>query len=114
MDLSFDVQKKNNHIVLAITGEIDLYSVKQLKEQVSDTIEQEREAHIIMDLNNVKYIDSTGLGILIGIKRRCAEKAGELVLVFDSDRISNLFNITGLHNVFAIFKSMDEAAAKFQ
>jgi len=114
MDLSFDNQKKDNHIVLAITGEIDLYSVKQLKEHVSQVIEQEREARIIMDLNNVKYIDSTGLGILIGIKRRCAEKAGELVLVFESDRISNLFNITGLHNVFAIYKTVDEAAAKFK
>ena len=34
--------------------------------------------------------------------------------MFDSDRISNLFNITGLHNVFAIYKTMDEAASKFK
>jgi anti-sigma B factor antagonist len=114
MDLSFEISKKDNHIVMAVTGEIDLYSVKQLKESVTQVIEQEREARIIMDLNNVKYIDSTGLGILIGIKRRCAEKAGELSLVFDSERIANLFNITGLHNVFAIYKTLDEAAAKFQ
>jgi anti-sigma B factor antagonist len=114
MDLDFDVKKTGGNVVMAIKGEIDLYSVKQLKENVANVMEDEKQAKIIMDLEQVKYIDSTGLGILIGIRRRCMEKGGELVLVFNSDRIKNLFTITGLQNVFTICKSLDEAAQKLK
>ena len=114
MDLDIDVRKQDNFTVIAVKGEIDLYSVKQLKEKVAFEIDDGRQARIVMDLNDVKYIDSTGLGILIGIKRRCSEKNGELLLVFESERITNLFNITGLQNVFSIFKTVDEAGKSFQ
>jgi anti-sigma B factor antagonist len=113
MDLDIDIRKLENCILITVNGEIDLYSVKQLKERITYEIEDHKPPKFVMDLNSVRYIDSTGLGILIGIKRRCAEKGGELLLVFDSERITNLFNITGLHNVFSIYKSVDEASGKF-
>lgn len=113
MDLDIDVRNLENCILITVNGEIDLYSVKQLKERITYEIDDHKPPKFVMDLNSVRYIDSTGLGILIGIKRRCSEKGGELLLVFDSERITNLFNITGLHNVFTILATVDEAAGKF-
>ena len=114
MDLNISIRRKEKYAIVEITGEIDLYNVKQLKEQVAQEMEDNDQHHLIMDLGKVKYIDSTGLGIIIGIKRRCVESNGELALVFDSQRITTLFTITGLHNVFTIYKTMEEAEAKFR
>lgn len=115
MDLLFDVKPEENYILLKVHGEIDLYNAKQLKDQVADASDDiDGPVNLILDLQDVKYIDSTGLGILIGIKRRCAEKEHHLVLLLDSQRIMNLFKITGLNNIFPIAESIEEAKTKFK
>ena len=114
MDLDFEIRTEPKYTVVEVKGEIDLYSVKLLKEKVSIILEGKKVSNLLMDLTQVNYIDSTGLGILIGIKRRCTEKGGRMTLVSGSERITNLFSITGLNKVFTICKTVQEAAADFQ
>jgi len=113
MDLLLDIIQEEKYVHVGVKGEIDLYSVKQLKEQVTDLIERKKACNLLLDLTGVNYIDSTGLGILIGIKRRCTERGGKVFLVSSSDRITNLFSITGLNKIFTIFKTVEEAVPNF-
>jgi len=64
---------------------------------------------IVLDLTRVEYIDSTGLGSLIGAQRRAQERNGCLRLVVKEGPLSRLFNITGLVRVFGIYPSVDDA-----
>jgi anti-sigma B factor antagonist len=109
MDLRLEYQKEKDYTFVTVHGEIDLYNAKQLKENVSLAADRSESANLILDIMDVDYIDSTGLGILIGIKRRTTENNGKLVLVLRSERISKLFAITGLSNIFTIAKSADDA-----
>lgn len=111
MDLEFNVTTEENCSRVAVTGEIDLYSVKLLKEKITILLDGRKVTNLLLDLTGVNYIDSTGLGILIGIKRRCTEKGGRMILVSGSDRITNLFSITGLNKIFTICKTVEEAVA---
>ncbi len=112
MDLMIDVKKEKGYTLISVNGEIDLYNAKELKDRVGYVCDDSPDGgDLIIDFKDVDYIDSTGLGIMIGIKRRIAESNGGLVLVLHSDRINKLFDITGLKNIFTITRSVDDAVA---
>ena len=115
MDLKIAQKNKDSYVVLTVKGEIDLYNARQLKEKINDVMEDNVDTQdILVDIRDVAYIDSTGLGILIGIKRRVTEGKGKLVLVLSSERILKLFSITGLNNIFTIAGDMDAAIARLK
>lgn len=109
MDLKLEIRKEERYWHIIVHGEIDLYNANELKEKVNSATDRAETGNLIIDLKDVDYIDSTGLGILIGIKRRCTEKNGNLVLVLYSDRINKLFEITGLNKIFSIARNPEDA-----
>jgi anti-sigma B factor antagonist len=94
--------------VLRIAGEIDLYSAPQLRECVIQLLAG-GVRHIVADLREVDFLDSTGLGALVGSLRRLRERDGSLKLVAGPGRIPQLFQLTGLVRVFAVYQSVPEA-----
>jgi anti-sigma B factor antagonist len=101
--------------VVAVTGEIDLFTAPQFKERMSAPIEAGR-SHLIVDLSGTTFIDSSSLGVLIGAHRRLKLRGGSLVVVCDNEAITKTFKITGLDGVFTLAPTMaaalpDESAA---
>ena len=94
--------------VLRIGGEVDVYTAPQLRERVIDLLAH-RVRHIVADLREVDFLDSTGLGALVGSLRRLREQEGSLTLVTDTDRILQIFRLTGLAHAFAIRASIPQA-----
>src|SRR6476620_4551997 len=85
--------------VVAVAGEIDLFTAPEFKQRVSAPIDEGR-THVIVDLTETTFIDSSSLGVLIGAHRRLRRLEGALV---------KTFRITGLDGVFTIVNSLDEA-----
>jgi anti-sigma B factor antagonist len=96
--------------VLHVRGEVDMYTAPQLREHVIDLLTTGTR-HIIADLREVDFLDSTGLGALVGSLKRLREQGGSLKLVTGTDRIRQLFRLTGLVRVFAVHTSIPEATA---
>ncbi len=97
--------------VLEIEGEVDVYTAPQLKQDIVQIAERGVK-HLIINLSKVEYLDSTGLGVLIGGLKRLREGEGNLVLVGPGMRILRIFEITGLDKIFDIYPTEEEAAAK--
>jgi anti-sigma B factor antagonist len=94
--------------VVAVTGEIDLFTAPEFKQRVSAPIDAGR-SNVIVDLTATTFIDSSSLGVLIGAHRRLKLRGGSLVVVCDNDAIVKTFRITGLDGVFTLVKSLDDA-----
>lgn len=94
--------------VLQITGEVDVYTAPQLRERVVELIGS-GFIHLIADLRDVEFLDSTGIGALVGSLRRVRVHDGSLMLVTDSPRILEIFKITGLNHAFAMYPAISEA-----
>jgi anti-sigma B factor antagonist len=94
--------------VLRVAGEVDVYSAPQLRERVIQLLADDIP-HIIADLREVDFLDSTGLGALVGSLKRLREQDGSLKLVTGAGRIPQLFRLTGLVRVFALHQSVPEA-----
>lgn len=110
MDLGLDVQEREGYAVLRVRGEVDVYTAPKFRERLIELVSEGRH-RIIVDLEGVDFLDSTGLGVLVGGLKRLRSHDGDLLLVCTQSRILKVFEITGLTKVFAIFDSVDDAIA---
>ena len=99
------------YTVLAVKGEVDVYSAPRLREKLVELVSQGHR-HIVVDLESVDFLDSTGLGVLVGGLKRLRSHEGDLTLVCTQARILKVFEITGLTTVFRIAGSVDEATSE--
>jgi len=96
--------------VIAVTGEIDLFTAPELKAAIADAIEQGR-IRLVIDLTDTSFLDSTALGVLIGAIKRLRGRRGRLTIVNVDDNIAKTFEITGLDQIFTIKPTREGAIA---
>jgi len=110
VDLSLSTRTEGDRTVIAVGGEIDVYTAPKLREHLIDLVSG-GSYHLIVDIEGVDFLDSTGLGVLVGGLKRVRHHEGSLQLVCTQDRILKIFRITGLTKVFPIYATVDEALA---
>jgi len=93
-----------------VAGEIDVYTAPQLREQLVELVDSGRY-DLVIDMERVEFLDSTGLGVLVGGLKRVRAHDGSLRLVCTQERILKIFRITGLTKVFPIHDSVADAVA---
>ena len=111
MAMDFSIEDRaiddKTHVV-AVAGEIDIFTAPAFKQHVSAPIDAGR-SRLIVDLTAATFIDSSSLGVLIGAHRRLKRRGGTMAVVCDSDAIVKTFRITGLDGVFRLVRTLDEA-----
>jgi anti-sigma B factor antagonist len=110
MELSLSARDAEGYLILDVAGEIDVYTAPQLRERLIALIEGGAR-HVIVNLDRVEFLDSTGLGVLVGALKRLRGVEGELILACGQERLLKIFRITGLDRVFTMFGSVDAAMA---
>jgi anti-sigma B factor antagonist len=107
--LTEDSLDSDRHVV-AVRGEIDLFTAPDLKATLVAAIDSGK-SRIVVDLTDTTFLDSTALGVLIGVVKRLRARDGVLTLVNVDPNIAKTFEITGLDQIFVISASRDEAVA---
>ena len=108
MDLSLSTRTEGDRTVVTVGGEIDVYTAPKLREQLIDLVSS-GNYHLVVDMENVDFLDSTGLGVLVGGLKKVRAHEGSMELICSQDRLLKIFRITGLAKVFTIHES--ESAA---
>ena len=111
MHLPIDVERRDGYTILRPLGEIDFATGPQLKEAITEALVA-GQVNLVIDLLAVDFIESTGLGALIGGRRRAHALKGSLRLVCTEEQMLKIFRITGLDKVFAIYDSVQHATAQ--
>jgi anti-sigma B factor antagonist len=112
--MNFDIKTEplsEHAYVVSVAGEVDLYVAPELKQQLLDVVGR-GATHVIVDLTDTTFVDSTTLGVLIGIVRRLRANDGQLSVVCSDRNVAKTFELTGLDRVLAIHPTRDEAVAK--
>ena len=110
--MNFDIKTEqvDGAYVIALAGEVDLYTAPEFKQQLLDVIAKGGK-EVIVDFSDTTFIDSTTLGVLVGGVKRLRTNDGQLSLVCSDRNITKIFEITGLDRVFTIYGTRDEATA---
>ncbi|WP_251518302.1 MULTISPECIES: anti-sigma factor antagonist [Staphylococcus] len=101
MKLNIETERHDTHYNVKVAGELDVYTVPEL-EEVLVPMRQEGTHDIYVNLENVSYLDSTGLGLFVGTLKALNQHDKELYILGVSDRISRLFDITGLKDLMHV------------
>ena len=110
MDLSLTTREADGKTVVAVAGEIDVYTAPKLRDKITELVAA-GSYDIVVDMQQVEFLDSTGLGVLVGGLKKVRAHDGSLRLVCNQDRLLKIFRITGLAKVFVIHETADEALA---
>lgn len=108
VDLSLETRQVKGHTIVAVAGEIDVYTAPRLRDRISELVASDNY-HLIIDLEQVDFLDSTGLGVLVGGLKKVRAHDGTMELICNQERLLKIFRITGLAKVFVIHES-EEAA----
>jgi anti-sigma B factor antagonist len=107
-DLSIHVYVHGAMSVFELTGSLDIATSPTVRASLVEA--SERGDHkLIVDLTKVDFLDSTGLGAIIGAQRRAKEFGGDVRLVVKEGQILRLLRITGLLKVLSVYASLDDA-----
>ena len=109
--LEIEIKVEDGRYVVIPRGEVDLVTQAQLKEAINELVVG-GNVDIIVDLDETTFLDSTGLGALIGARRKTHAFMGSFAIVCTQERMLKLFRITSLDKVFAICDSRAEALAR--
>jgi anti-sigma B factor antagonist len=111
MDLRISTRTVEGVPIIDLSGEVDAYTCSAFRDMMIEVIEQ-GHPNIVVSMAEVEYIDSSGLGTLVGGLKRSSEKGGKIAVVCNSHQIRKVFEITGLEKVFPVFEDETEAVRK--
>ena len=110
MELALTARTEGDFEVIEVGGEIDVYTAPRLRESIVTAVDA-GHTRLIIDVRKVDFLDSTGLGVLVGGLKRVRSHDGSLHLVCTQEKILKVFRITGLTKVFPIHASLGDALA---
>lgn len=111
MDLNIQTSKQGEFSIISVEGEVDVFTAPKLREQLIGLVDR-GEYKIVVDLEQVEFLDSTGLGVLVAGLKRVKTQSGLLAIACTKEKILKIFRVTGLTKVFPIYDSVDEAISK--
>jgi anti-sigma B factor antagonist len=110
VDLTLTTRDAGGKTIVAVGGEIDVYTAPKLRDKITELVAA-GAYDIVVDMEEVEFLDSTGLGVLVGGLKKVRAHDGSLELVCNQDRLLKIFRITGLAKVFVIHDSAEAALA---
>jgi anti-sigma B factor antagonist len=108
VDFSITHQTLEGHPVVSVHGEVDVSSAPEVQRELDAVIEAGART-VVVDLSDVSFLDSTGLGALVAARAAATASGGSVAVVCDQGRLLKLFTITGLDGAFDIHPTVDEA-----
>jgi anti-sigma B factor antagonist len=107
--LTIEVRHEQGCTIVAVAGEIDVSTVTGLRERLFDIAASGHP--LVVDLDQVRFIDSVGLSVLVGTANRAAAQGSSLQVVCAPPKIHALLSVTGLDRRIALARTLDEALA---
>lgn len=107
MQMTIDDHVEGDKAVITVGGEVDVYTAPTLREHLL-TVIGDGATRVVVDLSAVSFMDSTGLGVLVGGLKRLRQAGGSLRVVCDAEPVLKIFRVTGLMDVFAVTSRTDD------
>ena len=108
MELKVSSRSQGERTIVAVAGEIDLYTAPRLHSELAAAVSGDGLPRVVVDMTGVEFCDSTGMNVLLAALRRARERGGELVLAAPRPAVRKILQVTGLESVFTV---LDDPAA---
>lgn len=102
MSLQIELDVKETVLCIRLSGELDHHAAEELREKVTDKIATNQIKHIVLNLENLTFMDSSGLGVILGRYKQIKASEGEMVVCAISPSVKRLFDMSGLFKIIRL------------
>lgn len=110
--MEITITEKNRSIIVKPVGEIDHHTSVELRQKVERAFNRTKARNIIFDFSSVTFMDSSGIGIIIGRYKELAKLGGKVYAIGVAGGVDRIFNLSGLTRIIPCYKNLDEALTK--
>lgn len=110
MRLSFEAIDQN--LVVKLNGELDHHTAEEIREEIDKEIDKSNSKNIIFDLEKLNFMDSSGIGVVIGRYKKVSKMGGKAAVVNMNSRVERIFKMSGLFNIVKKFENKKEAVER--
>lgn len=112
MECNIETYLQNSELRIEITGEIDHHTARLLRAKIDESLYYYRAAKVALDLSNVAFMDSSGLGLILGRFTLAKELGGELRIIDPSDSVTKVLDLAGTSRLIKIEKTTVKGSKK--
>ena len=114
--MKINIQKKNSYesVIIRLEGELDMNNASKFKNQIIKAFKKTNNKFLILNLKKVNFIDSTGLGVILGRYKVLSKKGGGILLVAMKKQVRKIFSLAGMLNIMDEFNSEEKALNKIK
>ncbi|MCL6560148.1 MAG: anti-sigma F factor antagonist [Firmicutes bacterium] len=107
-----DIELTQDTLFVRLGGELDLGVADYLRSALEEALDREPARNLVFNLSRVSFIDSSGLGVLLGRYKRVSKEGGKVYLVSPQPQVRKILDLSGLLRIMGEFPSEHEALAK--
>lgn len=107
--MSVETEVKNGILVVRLKGEIDHHAVEKMRYHIEQQLEKTRYEGLVFSLRDIHFMDSSGLGLILGRYRTISQHGGKTVLCEVSPALRKLFEMSGLLKILPLYESEETA-----
>ncbi|WP_294132150.1 anti-sigma F factor antagonist [uncultured Clostridium sp.] len=103
--------KIDDKLVVTLVGELDHHSAEEVRVKIDDRIERDNIKKVIMDFKEVTFMDSSGIGVVIGRLKKVKNRDGKVCITNINKRVDKVFTLSGLYKIITVYNNVNEALA---
>lgn len=107
MELGYEMV--NNTLIVKFHGELDHHVAESIRTELDDAISQHRVKNLIFDLSGMGFMDSSGIGVIIGRYKSISKLGGKVSVIHVTDQIDKIFSLAGIYNIISKYNNKSEA-----
>jgi len=107
--LYLSVEKHKNNLLVQFKGELDHHTTENVRQKIDQQYFDQRLKNIILDLRGLTFMDSSGIGLIMGRYRNCIEKNGIVAIISDNSYVDKMLNMSGLLKIIKVYKTIESA-----
>jgi anti-sigma B factor antagonist len=102
VELKVSSRAESGRVIVALSGEIDLYTAPRLQSQLAAVLDTEQAVRLVVDMSGVDFCDSTGMNVLLSAQHMAREHGGNIELSAPRPAVRKILHVTGLESVFTV------------
>jgi stage II sporulation protein AA (anti-sigma F factor antagonist) len=102
-------QKEDDKLVVYMMGELDHHSAEEVRSKIDDRLDRENINKLVMDFTNVTFMDSSGIGVVIGRFKKISLKKGDLCITNVNNSVKRVFDLSGMFKIIKLYDNVEQA-----
>ncbi len=110
--INYSLENKNLKIEL-LSRELDHHIANEVREEIDYVIQEKQVKNIIFDFKNMNFMDSSGIGVVIGRYKKISSEGGKVAVININPRVKKIFELSGMNKIIGIHKTYEDAISSF-